>query len=229
MEVISGKLSRTRWATWWASADLPMPLTEIKNRGVNDIVMLVCDGLKGRPDAVETVWPRTTVQTCVVHPAAELPLCRPPGLGQDRACPQARLHGSDRGAVQERFADFADAWGTRYPAIVRFWEKAWEDVVPPLRHRDPPHHRPGDDSRPGRCPAGTEERHRERQRPCSAVRSQVFPGRVRPPVDPGRPHARVTRDAGAPGPGSGGVRPSARLCGRRVISPRCAGVSGATS
>ncbi|MDX3425841.1 IS256 family transposase, partial [Streptomyces sp. ME02-6985-2c] len=42
-------------------------LTEIKNRGVSDVLMLVCDGLKGLPEAVETVWPRTTVQTCVVH------------------------------------------------------------------------------------------------------------------------------------------------------------------
>ncbi len=42
-------------------------LTEIKNRGVNDVLMLVCDGLKGLPEAVETVWPRTFVQTCVVH------------------------------------------------------------------------------------------------------------------------------------------------------------------
>ncbi|MFD3330911.1 IS256 family transposase, partial [Streptomyces sp. NPDC058701] len=42
-------------------------LTEIKNRGVNDVLMLVCDGLKGLPDAVEAVWPRTVVQTCVVH------------------------------------------------------------------------------------------------------------------------------------------------------------------
>ena len=42
-------------------------LTEIKNRGVNDVLMLVCDGLKVLPDAVEAVWPRTVVQTCVVH------------------------------------------------------------------------------------------------------------------------------------------------------------------
>ncbi len=41
--------------------------TELKNRGVNDVLMLVCDGLKGLPEAVETVWPRTIVQTCVVH------------------------------------------------------------------------------------------------------------------------------------------------------------------
>ncbi len=42
-------------------------LTEIKNRGVSDVLMLVCDGLKGLPEAVKTVWPRTIVQTCVVH------------------------------------------------------------------------------------------------------------------------------------------------------------------
>lgn len=42
-------------------------LTEIKNRGAGDVLMLVCDGLRGLPDAVETVWPATTVQTCVVH------------------------------------------------------------------------------------------------------------------------------------------------------------------
>ncbi|MDX3426872.1 IS256 family transposase, partial [Streptomyces sp. ME02-6985-2c] len=42
-------------------------LTEIKTRGVSDVLMLVCDGLKGLPEAVETVWPRTIVQTCVVH------------------------------------------------------------------------------------------------------------------------------------------------------------------
>jgi transposase-like protein len=45
----------------------PHILTEIKNRGVNDVLMPVCDGLKGLPDAVETVWPKTIVPTCVVH------------------------------------------------------------------------------------------------------------------------------------------------------------------
>ena len=42
-------------------------LTEIKNRGVEDVLMLVCDGLKGLPDSVATVWPATIVQTCVIH------------------------------------------------------------------------------------------------------------------------------------------------------------------
>jgi putative transposase len=42
-------------------------LTELKNRGVGDVLMLVCDGLKGLPDGVEAVWPKTIVQTCIVH------------------------------------------------------------------------------------------------------------------------------------------------------------------
>ena len=42
-------------------------LTEIKNRGVNDVLMVVCDGLSGLPDAVGAVWPQTITQTCVVH------------------------------------------------------------------------------------------------------------------------------------------------------------------
>jgi len=42
-------------------------LTEIKNRGTRDCLIVVCDGLKGLPEAVTTVWPQTIVQTCIVH------------------------------------------------------------------------------------------------------------------------------------------------------------------
>jgi putative transposase len=42
-------------------------LTELRNRGVNDVLMVVCDGLTGLPDAIATVWPQTITQTCIVH------------------------------------------------------------------------------------------------------------------------------------------------------------------
>jgi transposase-like protein len=54
--------------------------TELKNRGLDDVLMLVCDGLKGLPDAVETVWPRTIVQTCIVHRGRQKTTCCFPGL-----------------------------------------------------------------------------------------------------------------------------------------------------
>ena len=42
-------------------------LTELKNRGVADVCMVICDGLKGPPDAIGEVWPQAVVQTCVIH------------------------------------------------------------------------------------------------------------------------------------------------------------------
>jgi transposase-like protein len=109
-------------------------LTEIKNRGVNDVLMLVCDGLKGLPDAVEAVWPRTTVQTCVVH------LLRNSfryAARQDwdkiaKVLKPVYTAATEEVAL-ERFAEFADAWGRKYPAIVRLWENAWEEFTPFLR------------------------------------------------------------------------------------------------
>ena len=68
-------------------------LSEIKNRGVRDVLMVVCDGLKGLPDAVNAVWDKTIVQTCIVHLAAEFVQVRvEKGLGADREGPQAGLH-----------------------------------------------------------------------------------------------------------------------------------------
>ena len=109
-------------------------LTEIKNRGVDDVLMLVCDGLKGLPDAVEAVWPRTTVQTCVVH------LLRNSfryAARQDwdkiaKALKPVYTAATEDAAL-DRFAEFDEAWGRKYPAIVRLWENAWAEFVPFLR------------------------------------------------------------------------------------------------
>ena len=106
-------------------------LTELRNRGVADVLMLVCDGLKGLPEAVEAVWPRTVVQTCVVH------------LVRASFRYAARQHwdaiakalrpvytAPTEAAAMERFLEFGEVWGKRYPAIVRLWENAWAEFVP---------------------------------------------------------------------------------------------------
>ncbi|RPF30251.1 transposase-like protein [Streptomyces sp. Ag109_G2-6] len=109
-------------------------LTEIKNRGVNDVLMLVCDGLKGLPDAVETVWPRTTVQTCVVH-LLRNSFRYAARQDWDKIAKLLKpvYTAAAEDAALERFAEFADAWGRKYPAIVRLWENAWEEFTPFLR------------------------------------------------------------------------------------------------
>jgi putative transposase len=110
-------------------------LTEVKNRGVADVLIVCCDGLKGLPDAIETTWPQAVVQTCVIH------LIR----GSTRYCSY-----KDRKAVAqalrpiytavneeaaaEALDDFELMWGDRYPGIVRLWRSAWERFTPFLAY-----------------------------------------------------------------------------------------------
>src|SRR6266540_2747837 len=106
-------------------------LTEIKNRGVGDVLMVVCDGLKGLPDAVTTVWDHTIVQTCIVH------LLRNsfryasqrdwPTLAKDL---KPVYTAPTEQAALDRFAEFSEKWESRYPAIIRLWTNAWAEFVP---------------------------------------------------------------------------------------------------
>jgi putative transposase len=105
--------------------------TELRNRGVEDVLMAVCDGLKGLPDAIGEVWSRTVVQTCVVH------LLRASFRYASRAHWDAIAKAlrpvytaATQAAALERFLEFAETWGVRYPAIVRLWENAWAEFVP---------------------------------------------------------------------------------------------------
>jgi putative transposase len=106
-------------------------LTELRNRGVADVLMVVCDGLTGLPDAVTTVWPRTIVQTCVVHLLRNS--FRYAGRQHWAAIAKALkpvYTAPTEAAARERFAEFTEAWGSRYPAIVRLWDNAWAEFVP---------------------------------------------------------------------------------------------------
>lgn len=76
-------------------------LTELKNRGLEDVLMLVCDGLKGLPDAVGEVAQDRRPDLRRPSAAGLVQLCRAPGLEQDRQSAQARLHRSDRGRCHQ--------------------------------------------------------------------------------------------------------------------------------
>jgi transposase-like protein len=106
-------------------------LTEIRNRGVNDVLMVVCDGLTGLPDAIGAVWPQTITQTCVVHLLRNS--FRYAGRQHYEAVAKALrpiYTAPTEAAAMERFLEFCETWGERYPAIVRLWENAWAEFVP---------------------------------------------------------------------------------------------------
>lgn len=106
-------------------------LTEIRNRGTTDVCIVVCDGLKGLPDAIETTWPLAVVQTCVLH------LIRNTFRLASRKYWDAIARdlrpvytAPTEQAAKERLGEFHATWGEKYPAIVRLWDNAWTEFVP---------------------------------------------------------------------------------------------------
>lgn len=106
-------------------------LTEIKNRGVEDVCIAVCDGLKGLPDAIAATWERTQVQTCIIH------------LIRNTFRYAARQHwdkmakdlrpiytavNAEQAAV--RLDEFEERWGAICPAAVKRWRNAWGEFIP---------------------------------------------------------------------------------------------------
>lgn len=109
--------------------------TELKNRGVDDVLIAVCDGLKGLPEAITTTWDRAIVQQCIVHLIRNS--FRYAGRqhrdGIVKALKPIYTAPSEQ-AAKDRFAEFAAEWGGRYPAIVKLWESSWAEFVPFLEY-----------------------------------------------------------------------------------------------
>jgi transposase-like protein len=94
-------------------------LTELKNRGIVDVLMVFCGGLTGLPDAITTVWPATITQTCIVHLLRNS--FRYAGRQHWQQIAKALnpvYTAATEAAARERFAEFVEAWGARYPAVV---------------------------------------------------------------------------------------------------------------
>jgi putative transposase len=109
-------------------------LSEIKNRGTRDVLMVVCDGLNGLPDAVGAVWEKTVVQTCVVHLLRNsFKYASKRDWAQVARDLKPVYTAASEAEALDRFADFSGKWEKRYPAIIRLWENAWAEFVPFLR------------------------------------------------------------------------------------------------
>ncbi|WP_307225179.1 IS256 family transposase [Microbacterium arborescens] len=109
--------------------------TELKNRGVEDVLIAVCDGLKGLPEAINTTWEQTVVQQCIVH------LIRNSFRYAGRQHRDAIVRSlkpvytaPSEAAAKDRFEEFAAEWGERYPAIIQLWRTSWAEFVPFLEY-----------------------------------------------------------------------------------------------
>nr|WP_321901903.1 IS256-like element ISBcen18 family transposase [Burkholderia cenocepacia] len=126
-DVLGLWIEQTEGAKFWLKV-----FNELKTRGCQDILIAVVDGLKGLTEAISAAYPRTTVQTCIVH------LIRNSleyASYKDRKVLAAALRqiyaAASEEAARQALQDFADGpWGAKYPTIVQSWQRAWEHVVP---------------------------------------------------------------------------------------------------
>jgi putative transposase len=113
-------------AKFWMNA-----LTELRNRGIGDVFVVCCDGLKGLPESIRAIWPQAEVQLCVVHLVrSAIRYTSTKHWGQ--VCREMReiYTAPTETAAEARFAEFADTWRARYPAMIATWETAWGEFVP---------------------------------------------------------------------------------------------------
>ncbi|NJP35891.1 IS256 family transposase [Micromonospora thermarum] len=113
-------------AKFWMSV-----LTDLRNRGVKDVFFLVCDGLKGLPEVVTNVWPRTVVQTCVIHLIRNtFRLTSRKYWDELKRDIKPIYTAVNATAARAAFDDLADKWRDRYPAVIRLWDNAWAEFIP---------------------------------------------------------------------------------------------------
>jgi putative transposase len=106
-------------------------LTEIKNRGTEDVCIVVCDGLKGLPESIEATWPLAVIQTCVLHLIRNT-FRLASRRDWDKMSKDLRpvYTAPTEQAAKERLNEFHQLWGERYPAIRGLWDNAWSEFVP---------------------------------------------------------------------------------------------------
>jgi putative transposase len=106
-------------------------LTELRNRGLQDALIVCCDGLKGLPESIRLTWPEATVQTCVVHMVRNsLRYSSKKHWSKITAAMREIYTAPTVAAAEARFAEFADDWEQTYPAMIQAWRSVWQEFVP---------------------------------------------------------------------------------------------------
>jgi putative transposase len=129
-ELLGLWLGESEGAKFWLSV-----VTELQNRGVQDILIAAVDGLTGFPDAIRTVFPKTDVQLCIVH-AVRTSLKFVPYKDRKAVATDLKLIYSS--ATEElalaRLDEFSVKWDTVYPMISKSWRKRWMELTPFLAY-----------------------------------------------------------------------------------------------
>jgi len=121
-EVLGLYISENEGANFWLQV-----LTDLSNRGVEDILIACVDGLKGFPEAIESIFPQTEVQLCVVHQIRNsLKYVGSKNKKEFMADLKRVYKATNRDLAESELDRLSDKWNDRYPIVIRSWRNNWE-------------------------------------------------------------------------------------------------------
>ncbi len=125
-ELLGIWIAQTEGAKFWLQV-----VTDLKNRGVQDVFIACVDGLKGFPEAIETIYPKTAVQLCIVH-MVRYSLSYVGWKLRDEVASDLRsiYTASTVDDAEIRLDEFEAKWGADYPPIVQSWRRNWTRIIP---------------------------------------------------------------------------------------------------
>jgi putative transposase len=119
-------LAASEGARFWGGV-----LTELRNRGVKDVLFVCCDGLGGLPEAIEATWPRAIVQTCVIHLIrASMRYVSHDDRKKVATALRPIYTAVNEAAAKDALEQLRGAHGKRYPGLLAAWDRAWEQFIP---------------------------------------------------------------------------------------------------
>jgi putative transposase len=125
-DVLGMWFQKTEGAKFWLQV-----LTELRQRGVQDVLVCCVDGLTGFPDAIEAVFPQAWVQTCLVHLVRSSLRFVPYKDRRAVAADLKRIYtAADQDAAADELTAFSEKWDRRFPTISRSWLERWEHITP---------------------------------------------------------------------------------------------------
>ncbi len=125
-EILGLWIEQTEGAKFWLRV-----MNELRTRGIKDCLIAVVDGLKGFPQAINSVFPETQVQTCIVHLMRHgLSLCSFKDRREVAKDMKAIYRAENAEAAADRLAEFEQLWNAKYPSIAASWHRHWEEIIP---------------------------------------------------------------------------------------------------
>ena len=129
-EILGLYLSESEGANFWLSV-----LTDLNNRGLKDILIASVDGLKGFPEAIKAIFPKTEVQLCIIHQIRNS-LRYVASKDQKEFMKDLRLvyEASTKDLAEDELLKLEEKWGKKYPIVLQSWNNKWENLSVYLKY-----------------------------------------------------------------------------------------------